>query len=59
MLIACTRGGEASPGTVAPSQDPKPVRVTLERVATLEQPLAILDSVRVIARFTWRRRPAA
>ena len=41
MLIACTRGGEASPGTVAPSQDPKPVRVTLERVATLEQPLAI------------------
>ena len=41
MLIACTSGGEASPGTVAPSQDPGPVRVTLDRVATLEQPLAI------------------
>jgi glucose/arabinose dehydrogenase len=40
-LIACTRGGEVSPGTVAPSQGQGAVRVTLERIATLEQPLAI------------------
>ncbi len=41
LPVACTRGGEVSPGTVAPSQRQGPVRVTLERVATLEQPLAI------------------
>jgi len=41
LPIACTRGGEVSPGTVAPAQGQGPVRVTLERIAMLEQPLAI------------------